>query len=118
MPDDLKYILGNLSLVDVTYNPLQFRFRLHGSNVADRYGSDMTNTTVDEITDPERARTLKEHFTEVVDRRRPIVQLRYLATAYITLPNDSEALTLPLSNDDKTINMLLAALVWKKEEKK
>src|SRR3984957_4749406 len=51
-PLDLIYIMGNLSLLDVSYNPLRFHYRIHGSNLSQRMGKDMTNKSVDEISGP------------------------------------------------------------------
>jgi hypothetical protein len=114
-PFDLQYILGNLSLLDVTYDPLRFRYRLHASNLAQRMDKEMTNKSIDDIPVPDHAIRVRQHFTEVVERRIPVVYKRGGGDSDFRddfLPADCEVLVLPLSSDGTTINMLMSALVW------
>jgi hypothetical protein len=111
-PFDLKYVLGNLSLVDVTYDPLQFHYRLHASNMVNRFGTDMTNKIIDEMPTPIHAGMAKEHYTEVVERRVPTARYREPDLININAPHSCEVLVLPLSADGKTINMLMCAMLW------
>ncbi len=119
-PYDLKYILGNLSLIDVGYDPLRFRYRLHATKLADRMGHEMTDKSVDDIPDPGHAAQARAHFTEVVERRVPTAYIRdpSLITQnepYSHVTYNSEVLVLPLSTDGITIDMLMSALVWDTE---
>lgn len=117
-PLDLGYILGNLSLIDVAYNPLRFTYRLHASNLTQRMNKEMTHKSIDDLPAPDHARRVRKHFTEVVERRVPIVYRRSGDDAVLpkdqTLP-DCEVLVLPLSSDGKLIDMLMSALVWDRE---
>ena len=44
---DFKYVIGQLALIDVTYDPLRFRFRLHGTGISQRVGYEMTGKELD-----------------------------------------------------------------------
>jgi hypothetical protein len=114
-PLDIRYILGDLSLVDVLRDPLRFRFRLHASNVVDRGGIDMTGRLLDEMPDERRRSNAMGHYLKVLEQRQPsILSLRNEYT-----DNRSwhcEVLVLPLATDGVTIDMLMAAFGWLKAE--
>lgn len=113
-PHDLHYILGNLSLIDVAYDPLRFRYRIHATALAQRMGREMTNKSVDDIPNPDHAAFARAHFTEVVERRVPIVYFRDHDLIDKDMPHDCEVLVLPLSADGTRINMLMSTVVWDK----
>jgi hypothetical protein len=114
-PHDLQYIIGNLSLVDVGYQPLSFRFRIFASNVATRLGKEMTNKSVDAFPYPRQAELAREHFTEVVERRVPAIRFRDPSFIKYNVPRNFEILALPLSADGKIIDMLMVGYAWDKE---
>jgi len=108
---DLGYIIGNLSLLDVRYDPLRFRFRLHASGVTERVGYEMTGKFVDELPTREMREMVRRHYEAVVERRAPIVEVR--ARQIVDdrmLP--CEVLALPLAADGSTIDMLMSGVVW------
>jgi hypothetical protein len=111
-PADLKYILGNLSLIDVAYDPLRFSYRLHASILSQQIGKEMTKKSVDEMPSAGHAQLAREHFTEVVQKRVPIAHRRDHVFIDVDAPHDCEALVLPLSSDGTVIDMLMSALVW------
>jgi hypothetical protein len=117
-PHDLKYIMGNLSLIDVTYDSLRFRYRLHATNLSLRMNKEMTNKSIDDIPIPDHAMRVRKHFSEVVRRRVPVVYKRGSSDSDFPddhLPQDCEVLVLPLSSDGKTIDILMSAMVWDTE---
>ena len=108
---DLGYIIGNLSLLDVRYDPLRFRFRLHASGVTERVGYEMTGKFVDELPTREMREMVRRHYEAVVERREPLVEVR--ARQIVDdrmLP--CEVLALPLAADGSTIDMLMSGVVW------
>jgi hypothetical protein len=108
---DLGYVVGNLSLLDVRYNPLRFRFRLHGSRVTERVGYEMTGKHVDELPTPEMRELVQRHYTAVIERRLPIVEVRERQIVDDRmLP--CEVLALPLAADGTNIDMLMSGVVW------
>jgi hypothetical protein len=110
-PLDLKYILGNLSLVDVLRDPLRFRYRIHATNVAERIGDELTGKEVAALTHADHRNRALEHFIQVVQARKPSVHFRHHETIDQRIWN-YEVLVLPLSSDGATIDMLLSALMW------
>src|SRR5208282_791481 len=100
-PHDLQYLLGNLSLLDVDYDPLRFRYRLHATKLAERMGHEMTNKSVDDIPNPSHAAQARAHFTEVVKGRLPTAYIRDPThitenEPYCHVTYNSEVLVLPL----------------------
>jgi hypothetical protein len=108
-PLELRYIIGNLSLLDVLRGPLRFRYRVHATNMAQWLGFDLTGKEIDASPDPERGARIKGHFSAVVEHGQPIVQRNeWHGENRRTLRH--EALVLPLSRDGTTIDMLLSAV--------
>src|SRR5258707_2720250 len=62
-PLDLKYILGKLLLVDVERQPLRFRFRLVGTELARRSGVELTGRTLDDYPSPEYREVIRRRYT-------------------------------------------------------
>jgi len=104
-PLELRYILGNLSLTDVSYDPLRFFFRIHATASAERLGFDLTGKFLDAFPDQVVRETLREGLTDAVHHRAPLclARERVMATrefGYI------EALILPFSRDGQRVDML------------
>lgn len=110
-PLEMKYILGHLSLLDVFYNPVRFRYRVHGSEIAARFGVDLTRRYVDEAPSLDHRRTALEHYGAVVERREPIVGYRGHQFTDARIWN-CEVLVLPLSNDGSIVTQLMSGIVW------
>ena len=106
-PLDFAYVLGWVTLVDVTYNPVRFRFRLYGSELSHRIGLDLTGTYADQHPNREFGAMLQRSWQEVVDRAEPIC-VRYERVVE-NRKRPWEALRMPMSADGATIDMLLAA---------
>ncbi len=106
-PLDFVYILGWVTLVDVTYDPLRFRFRLYGSELAHRLGLDATGMTLDEHPQRDFANFLQQEWQRVVENGEPSYS-RY-ERAVGDQKREFESLRLPLSSDGVTVDMLLAA---------
>ncbi|SRR5579875_62375 len=111
-PHDVRYLIGNLSLLDVVYNPLRFRYRLHATRLAQRIGLELTGQWVDAIPNAAHAAGAQTHFAEVIEQRAPVVYRRIQEFITDNLPHNCEILALPLANDGATIDMLMSAFVW------
>jgi hypothetical protein len=105
-PLDFAYVLGWVTLVDVTYRPTRFRFRLYGSELAHRIGIDLTGTYADQHPNREFGAMLHRSWQEVVDRGEPICVCYDRVVEGRKQP--WEALRMPMSSDGNTIDMLLA----------
>ncbi|SRR5579875_904596 len=110
-PCDFGYALGYLSLMDVLTDPLRFRFRLHGTGIAERTGAELTGKFVDEMKDLGHREMAASHFREVVQMRGPVVKIR---RAYITDVRvwNCEVLVAPLSSNGSDIDMLISCIAW------
>jgi hypothetical protein len=108
---DFRYVIGQLALLDVAYGPLRFRFRLHGTGISQRVGYEMTGKELDELPPPLVRASVRRHFSEVVERRTPLVEVRERQIMDDRVV-DSESLALPLSTDGKTIDMLMVGVVF------
>jgi hypothetical protein len=108
-PVTLKYALGSLSLVEVHYKPLRFRWRVHGSTVAERLQFDLTRKFLDELPDQLYKELLRCHYEKVIDLQSPVVARRRHTFAQNRLW-DYEALALPLSDDGSAVNMLWSSV--------
>lgn len=110
-PAEMKYILGNLSLVEVRRHPLRFFFRVHASNIAARSGFDMTRKFLDQYPDRRHQALIFDHYLRTLDERQPIAARREHQFTDRTML-DCEALALPLASDGVNIDMLLTGFVW------
>ncbi len=104
---DIAFILGWINLIDVFYDPLRFRFRLHGSMLVENTGTDMTGKFLEEHPKPQFASFLARSWKEVVDRGQPTHHLHdQLLEGQV---QRYESLRLPLSSDGAKVDMLLIA---------
>src|SRR5215469_14478125 len=110
-PVDLKYVLGDMALVDVLHGPLRFRFRVHPTNVVEKFGFDLTGKFVDEIPDLRHRVLCREQFEEVIRLRTPTVQIRPAMSTDYRFWN-CEILALPLSKNGTDIDMLMTCVIW------
>jgi hypothetical protein len=106
---DLKYIVGDLQLLDVERDPLRFRFRVHATNATTRLGFDLTGRTVDDYPDPDYRALVSRIYEGVVEARAP----RRVMQVHYALPDKTlswEGVILPLSDNDQDVNMLLVGI--------
>src|SRR5262249_62165733 len=61
-PVDFSYALGDVTLVDVLYDPLRFRFRLDGTRHVEHFGFDMTGQFLDAFPEPEMRQAIYENY--------------------------------------------------------
>ena len=109
-PTEFKFALGHVLLIDVHYDPLRFRFRLHGAELAMRAGYDMTGKTVEDLPHPENRAVFVNRCHDLVRSCEPFAlrservldgrNMRY------------EVVWLPLSEDGERVTMLLGGLVY------
>lgn len=105
-PAELKAVLTCVTLVDVHHDPLDFRYRLVGSEMVHAYGRDMTGLSVRDLQlRPFRDLILRD-LTELIATRQP----QYAALHFTNPAGHLRAyqlLRLPLSSDGERIDMLL-----------
>jgi hypothetical protein len=113
-PEQLKYILGGIVLLDVLREPLRFRYRLMGAALAARRGHDLTGKLLDDNPDPELRAGLNKLNTLVVETRLP-------QTAEYRIQGEGrlynyDALNMPLSADGETIDMIISGSAYTDED--
>jgi hypothetical protein len=108
-PFDLKFLLGNLMIIDVTHDPLRFRFRLIGTNIASHMERDWTGQPLDTYPGAEFREHLRKTYEAVVSDGQPVSNSRRLLVDGRYYRYDG--LIVPLSTDGKTIDALLVGIV-------
>ena len=104
-PVDFSFALGRVSLVDVLATPRRFRFRLVSTVLTEHLGYEMTGKFLDQIPESEMRAYLERLYAVALERRNPLY-----ARDEIVLDGrrwKHEALVLPLSSDDRSIDMLM-----------
>ncbi|HYM04546.1 MAG TPA: PAS domain-containing protein [Stellaceae bacterium] len=104
-PLDFGFALGRVSLIEVLDGPRRFRYRLVATTLTEHLGYEMTGKYLDEIPESQM-RT----YTEALYAKALAVQAPYHTRDEIVLDDrrwKHEALVLPLSANDRTIDMLM-----------
>lgn len=109
-PVDIPALLPNLLLIDVEPEPLRFRYRLVGTRIVSYRQSlqvpDHTGRYVDDVAHHFGADQVIQQFANCVRSRGPV-----LCSGRFTFDSGAsggwERLTLPLSEDDGRVTMLL-----------
>jgi hypothetical protein len=70
-PVEMRFALGNIDLVEVTYDPLTFRFRLSGSNIDRDEGFNMQGKTLDDYPLPEHRETVRRTYLAALEMGEP-----------------------------------------------
>ena len=109
-PLDMSYLLGELIILDVFYEPLRFKYRLHGTKLVTRAGVDMTGKWVHEWPAPEYRARLTHAYSRTVEAGEP--QRGDRAIFDDGRWREYEFLILPLAANGHTIDKLLAAMVY------
>jgi hypothetical protein len=109
-PLELKFALGNLSLIDVTRDPLRFTFRLVGTLFSQRIGMDLSGKAVDDIPDPAYRAEVNAAYSKLAESGEPSISLgeRMIDGE----PRRFETLRLPLSEDGKAVTMVMVCALY------
>jgi len=106
----LSFIVSNMLLIEVHDEPLRFRFRAHGLQLAWRVGYDMTGKLVDDLPHPQNRAVLLERCHWLVANRSPYVGHSEREVAGHQIPY--EVVWLPLSDDGDRVDLLLGGLEY------
>jgi hypothetical protein len=104
-PMEFPKALPRVMMVEVSYGPLEFRYRVAGTGLFAMHGQELTGKLARELDPPEFGALIHRHYAEVIARRAPALHLieltvDYLATSYARL-------ILPLSSDGRVIDRLM-----------
>lgn len=109
-PAEIVPLLPNTLLVDVQVKPLDFVFRLVGTEVVRRYGREFTGKRLMDLDLDGMNHDIFKEYALTVERREP----EYFVDQYIMHNGRSmhfERILMPLSDDGQTINMLFGVQV-------
>lgn len=107
---DMRYLLGNISLIDVHRGPQRFFYRVHGTSLRRWPGRDLTGKFLEDAPNKEWAARAHKQLTEVATTGIPAV-MRHVDEIYAGQLWHVEVLVLPLSRHGRELDMLIGALV-------
>jgi len=108
-PTEMGFILGNVDLVEVSYDPVVFTFRLSGSIIDQNEGFNMQGRTLDEYPLSEYRDAIRRSYLEALNSGEPHYEvLNRVADGKL---HRYARLILPLSTDGIRIDMLLMGRV-------
>ncbi|HWB49396.1 MAG TPA: PAS domain-containing protein [Stellaceae bacterium] len=115
-PLDMTFIVGNVILVDIVdRSPPRFRIRLHGTNLVQRAGYELTGKMLDELPVTEYRKLAVQSFTqvattaEVLHGRRDRIFDGRIARY--------ETVIMPLSDDGERVDRLIIGLIYDDEKR-
>lgn len=105
-PLELRYILGNLSLIDVLRDPLRFFFRIQGTASVERTNFELTGKTLDALPNEMLRDIMHKNLVQTLEKRAPLLIFHERMAMYRVVGH-LEVLVLPFSSDQETIDMLI-----------
>lgn len=104
-PLALRYILGDLSLVEVHREPLRFFYRIHATASTERMGFDLTGKFLDQCADDTRREIVNGGLTACLESRKPLSAYNERTMAS-RVAGHLEVLILPFSSDGENIDLI------------
>ncbi|RED45130.1 PAS domain-containing protein [Aestuariispira insulae] len=111
-PADIPALLPHIYLVEVSYEPLDFQYRLIGTAIVERSARDYTGTSIRDIpmqAPPSQIWSLYETVATTGQPTCTLIPYRDEKDRFV------EKQCLPLSSDGTTIDMLLGSIVFEEE---
>lgn len=106
-PVELRRWLGNLNLLDVIEGGRDFRYRVHGTTIAAKIGTDMTGKLTSQWHEPFRSEAFKTYRHVIAARTPHLVRDCETMGDYHHL---HYRLVLPLSDNDADVDRILTLL--------
>jgi hypothetical protein len=108
-PVDIPRLLPFVMLVDVLREPLDFKFRLIGTAIQAIIARNYVGERFSELPHMVKGNLIWAEYEAVVSRQRPVAAiLEYVGSdRYV---QGVRHCLMPLSNDDRAVNMILAAV--------
>jgi hypothetical protein len=108
-PTEMSHLLPHVVLIDVQREPLDFRYRLVGTAVAFRLGHDYTGERFSALPQQAHGTPVWKTAVRILEEKRPIVShIAYVGTnRWVSNYRD---LSMPLSEDDRTVNMIFSVI--------
>lgn len=109
-PADILAILPHIFLVEAVPPPDCYRYRIHGTALADFHGRDFTGLTIRETIAPEDAEQTIRVFNDLAASRKPLCATGPVFWCQSQEFKCFESCNLPLSADGDTVNMIFGAI--------
>ena len=106
-PIEMKTFLSSIILVDVEHDPLKFNYRLVGTKEVDARGFDPTGRSVSEGVFGTSVEDVLTNYRLVSEKKCPVYDQEGIPSDVSPLCQ-GDAILLPLSDDDETVNMVVA----------
>jgi hypothetical protein len=104
-PVEMRFALGNIDLVEISYDPIVFFFRISGSNIDRDEGFNMQGRTLDEYPLPQHREAVRKTYMRVLEKGEPdYEELERLDEGKIVRYG---RLILPLSEEGGRVDMFL-----------
>jgi hypothetical protein len=103
---DTAYLNGEITIVDVFYNPTRFFYRKHAPESADRAGYDLTGKFLEAMPNEKLRASIRDSLQGALRKRSPHLVSYYNRPVAGLRTGDLEVLVLPFSSDGQTIDML------------
>ncbi|MEQ8265708.1 PAS domain-containing protein [Parvibaculum sp.] len=110
-PVEIPRLMPWITIADVTYDPLDFRYRLVGTRIVEMGGIDRTGKSLREGHEGERLEERLAALRELLEKKGPVAlggRLDWLGRGY----RKFQCVHLPLSDDDRTVTRLIAAYAF------
>jgi hypothetical protein len=104
-PVEMRFALGNLDLVEISYDPVVFRYRISGSNIDQDEGFNMQGKTLDDYPLPQHRESVRRTYLRVLDQGEPDYEELQRFDEGVNVRYGR--LILPLSQDGNRIDMFL-----------
>lgn len=104
-PLEFTKALPRVMMAEVSYDPLEFRYRVVGTGLFAMHGRELTGKLAHELDPPEFGALIHRHYAEVIARRVPI--LHVIALTVNDLATSYARIILPFSSDGKVIDRLM-----------
>ena len=104
------FILGQVTIIDVVYDPLNFRFRLIGTRIEEAGRRGDQGKTLEQIEPAAYRNLVGSAYREVVESARPTChQISYVHRQDLV---SFERIILPFTRTGSGVDLLLEALDW------
>ena len=109
-PERLGFILGQITIVDILRDPINFRYRLIGTRLEEAGRRGDQGKTLDQVEPASYRDMITKSFRQVVDFKPPLCQhVSYLQNQNLV---SYEQLILPFSHTGAGVEVLVEALDW------
>ena len=106
-PLDIPSLLPQVYLVNVSYDPIDFQYRLIGTDIVDHSTADYTGRRLRDLPEQRPPSQIWSLFNQAVEECRPITT----RIPYLHIPGRSvEKLAAPLSSNGQRVDMLFGVI--------